>query len=172
MRTILRCCLLALLALLAREAGAELFRCVGPDGEVVFTDQKDVCPGADAFEPSGVVHSAPTPARRPPASRDALAEDAREAEADSWRRRKREAEERLEALQKRREWMKPYVNHCNRGGYVTTRDDAGIEQVVNCSLLRRDFAALDPLEAELREYLDTGLAEECRKAGCLPGWLR
>jgi len=165
-------------SLLAAAADAELFRCTGPDGRTIFTDQKDTCPGADPFEPSGVVLEAPTPSSTdraaPPAAvaGQPLADDVEAAHADQWKRRKLEAEQQIERIRQRREWMHPYVGHCNRGGYVTTRDDAGIQQVVNCSELRREFSSLEAQEAAAREYLTTGLPEECRKAGCLPGWLR
>ena len=64
------------------------------------------------------------------------------------------------------------MSYCNRGAYITTRDDAGIQQVVNCSELRREFHDLEAKEAAGRDYLANGLAEECRRAGCRPGWLR
>jgi hypothetical protein len=163
-------------SLLAAAADAELFRCTGPDGQTIFTDQKDTCPGAEPFEPSGVVLEAPTPGgterAAPPAAGPSLADDALAAQAEQWKRRKLEAEQAVERIRQRRDWMKPYVGHCNRGGYVTTRDDAGIQQVVNCSELRREFNSLEAQEAAAREYLTAGLPEECRKAGCLPGWLR
>jgi hypothetical protein len=89
-----------------------------------------------------------------------------------WQQKKRDAERAIERIEKQREWMRQYVSHCNRGGYVTTRDEAGIKQVVNCSVLRRNFDALAAEEAKAREYLTSGLREECRQAGCLPGWIR
>ena len=64
------------------------------------------------------------------------------------------------------------MGYCNRGAYVTTRDDAGLPQVVNCSELKREFHSLEEKEAAASAYLTTGLADECRKSGCLPGWLR
>lgn len=159
-------------------AAAELFRCLGADGQVVFTDQKSLCPGADPHEPSGVVHSvepqpAPSrPAAPAPSDPALLDRDVEAAMIEHWQQKKRDAEQAIAQIRKRREWMLPYVGHCNRGGYVTTRDDAGIQQVVNCSVLRREFDALEQQEAAARDYLTLGLREECRKAGCLPGWIR
>jgi hypothetical protein len=159
------------LALSATAARAELFRCTGPDGKTIFTDQKQNCPGAEPSEPSGVVHRAETPESAPAApSRAPGASD--ESEAMQWKQKKRDAESAIEQIEARRAWMKPYVGHCNRGGWVKTRDDAGIEQVVNCSLLRREYSELEQQQAAARDYLEKGLAEECRRAGCLPGWLR
>jgi hypothetical protein len=169
-------------ALGAGSAHAELFRCKGPDGKTIYTDQKETCPGADPFEPSGVVHKAVTPEPpsaepgRPdgPASHasDPLAEEAKADAAAQWKQRKLEAEQRVKSAQAQREHLEKYVSYCNRGAYVTTRDDAGIKQVVNCSELKREHSELEQQEAQAREYLETGLADDCRKAGCLPGWVR
>lgn len=161
----------------ATSASAELFRCVGPDGKLVYTDQKALCPGADPHEPSGtVLPLEPTPApARPAASapaEPALDPGTEAAMAAHWQQKKRDAEDVVAQIQQRRDWMQPYVGHCNRGGYVTTRDEAGIKQVVNCSVLRREFDSLEQQEAAARDYLSRGLRDECRKAGCLPGWIR
>jgi hypothetical protein len=170
--------ILALLSVsaLATAAHAELFRCIGPDGKTIFTDQKHTCPGADASEPAGVVHRAETP-ETPQGAPAARASDPHAATADAqaaahWKQKKREAEHQLEGIHARRDWIRKYVGYCNRGGWVTTRDDAGIQQVVNCTELHREFNGLETQEAAAREYLATGLSEECRRAGCLPGWLR
>lgn len=174
---------LALLAVtaLTTAAHAELFRCTGPDGKPVYTDRKATCPSAEASEPAGVVHHAETPeapahdaqaAAAPPASGRPAQEAAEEGAAAAWKQKKRDAEQRIEKLQERREWIRKYVSYCNRGAWVTTRDDAGIQQVVNCTDLHRELTSLETQEAEAREYLATGLPDECRRAGCLPGWLR
>jgi len=164
----------------ALPAAAELLRCQGPDGGTIFTDDPARCPGAEAYEPRATLQSAPgappgdgpqeTPAAA--ARRRDLAADAQEAEARRWARKKREAEEEIRQLAERREDLRRYVAHCNRGGDVLTRDAAGIKRTVSCDALRESFAELDVREAELRAYLDEGLADECRRAGCLPGWIR
>jgi len=163
---------LPLLGLLASPAGAELFRCTTPDGQTIFTDQKDTCPGAEPFEPSGVVHSAETPSAPPAAPRNPLADQAQAEQAHIWQEKKRDAEQAIEQIQAHRDYLQQYVSHCNRGGWVTTRDDAGIKKRVNCSELRAEFNGLEEQEAAARDYLENGLAEDCRKAGCLPGWIR
>ena len=55
---------------------------------------------------------------------------------------------------------------------MTTRDKAGIKRAVPCSEIRGEFDVLDQREARVRNYLENELPEECRRAGCLPGWLR
>src|SRR5262245_18723091 len=125
---------LVLVALSAVAAGAhaELFRCTGRDGKPVFTDQKHTCPGADASEPTGVVHhaesrTAPTNEAGPAAAaRDAGPEhaDLAEQQAALWKQKKLEAEQRIQKIEARREWIRRYVSYCNRGAWITTRDDA------------------------------------------------
>ncbi len=161
--------------LLAAPASAELFRCTGPDGKTIFTDQKGVCPDAESFEPDVVIHKAPNVSKERAAiarHRQWTDERAVDSAAQAWKQKQRDARARIDQIQQRREKMKPYVTHCNRGGYVTVRDDAGIQDVVNCSKLRHEFAQLDALEEDATRYLNDVLPEECRKAGCLPGWLR
>jgi hypothetical protein len=171
----------ALLAVsaLATAAHAELFRCTGPDGKTIFTDQKQTCPGAEASEPAGVIQRAETPDASKqndegvPASR---ADDSHPpgAEAEAfWKQKKRDAEQKVEEIRAQRESFGRFTGHCHRpDNYVVTRDDAGIEKVVNCSDLLREFHELETQEAAARDYLATGLSEDCRRAGCLPGWLR
>jgi hypothetical protein len=44
--------------------------------------------------------------------------------------------------------------------------------MANCSELKHELDEVETQEAAARDYLATGLAEECRRAGCLPGWVR
>jgi hypothetical protein len=176
--------LLLAVSLCATAARGELFRCTGPDGKVIFTDQKQNCPGAEPSEPTGVVHRAetPEPARRDPSgerpqpaslSRDPHATSVDAEAAARWRQKKLDAEQRLAKIQQQRVEMDRFVSHCNRPGrYVTTRDDAGIQQRVGCSELKRQFDDLAGQETAARDYLAKGLPDECRREGCLPGWVR
>jgi len=41
-----------------------------------------------------------------------------------------------------------------------------------CDVLRENAWALHRQEVALEGYLEEGLREECRRAGCLPGWVR
>ncbi|HKA16651.1 MAG TPA: DUF4124 domain-containing protein [Myxococcota bacterium] len=168
-------------AALAGAARAELFRCKGPDGKMIYTDQKHTCPGADPSEPTGVVHHAetPEPSRRgadvAPAAHapGAAATDPGAGAEEFWRQKKRDAEQQLAQIRAQRERFDISAGHCKRpGAYVVTRDDAGIQKVANCSELLREFHALEAKEAAARDYLASGLSDECRRAGCLPGWVR
>ena len=69
--------LLFAIALTGSAAHAELFRCTGPDGKTIFTDQKHTCPGAEPTEPTGVVHRAETPEAAPAAPSPSAPRDAR-----------------------------------------------------------------------------------------------
>jgi len=157
-------------------ARAELYRCVGPDGSVSFTDNPAVCGDARVHEPADVIQrvpASPAPAAlRPSASDTALREQA-EADAErSWREKRRQSEQELAALAARRDRLEGYALWCNRGGELYRKDDAGLERKVACGQVNRDLDALEERIAALDAYLEEGLAEECRRAGCLPGWVR
>lgn len=166
----------------AAPAAAELYRCQGPDGKTLFTDNKALCPGADAFEPSGELQTAPArPAPAPAGGGDArldraearrLSEEAERSEAARWRRMREEAERKIAAVAERREYLDQFVTACNRGRNVITRDDVGIKRTMSCDAIREEYASMDDEEAKLRNYLEQELPEACRRAGCLPGWLR
>jgi len=172
---------LALCAASARgAAAADLLRCQGPDGRVVFTDDKSVCPDSRPYTPAATVHEVSTPASRDPAAGDASRartrlekeEQATSAEAAVWRQRRMDKEDELRRATAEYDYLKSYVASCNRGNQVFTNDDAGIKTQISCRDLGARLAALDVRVQGLHDYLDRGLPEECRRAGCLPGWLR
>lgn len=169
-----------LAVLAAPRSNAELLRCETKDGNVIFTDDASLCPEAKPFEPSGTVHSVKpvTPAapsrqsRIEAMERQRLADQAEAGEAARWKRKKVEKEEEIRQVQLRREDLLRLMTWCNRGGRIVTYDDAGIKKAARCSDVRRELKALDQQEASARLYLEETLPEECRRAGCLPGWLR
>jgi hypothetical protein len=175
---------LALVALDAERGAAELFRCTGPDGKTVFTDDKSVCPNADQYQPKGEVHrGGPRPAalsadggesdpRQERATRREQALSAQSGEQARWQQLKASKENELQDVIAQRGRLVEYVSWCNRGGSVIRRDDAGIAQGVKCNELNTRLAELDGEADRLREYLSSGLEEECRQAGCEPGWIR
>jgi hypothetical protein len=157
---------------------AELFRCTGPDGRMVYTDDRSVCPAAEPFQPSAVLHGTERqgPAQRPERRSQALArdsaQDAEAGEAARWREMRLAKEEELRRIEAERRELAGFVAWCNRGGSVVARDDAGIKRNIRCNELRGMMDDLDERHGEIEEYLAQGLAEECRRAGCLPGWIR
>jgi hypothetical protein len=173
---------LALCALAPRiAAGADLLRCQGPDGRVLYTDDKSACPASKPYRPDAEVHEVSTPASVDPAAGDARRahaqererkEQAESAQAAVWRQRKTEKEDELRQVTSEYESLKTYVSFCNRGNYVFTDDESGLKTQVTCHDLSARLAALDVRVQSLRDYLDRGLPDECRRAGCLPGWLR
>lgn len=78
----------------------------------------------------------------------------------------------LEAIERRQASLERSVKHCNRGGELFTTLENGLKRGVSCDAVRSTVAKLDGRREELRAYLDGGLREECRKAGCRPGWIR
>jgi hypothetical protein len=183
MDTRLGLALLALLAVAALARGgarADLLQCIGPDGKTIYTDSKTVCPEAKPFEPGGAIQPGPPAAsesaggladRRQRAADRLRRAQAEEGEANRWRTRKTELEEALAAVQSRRSYVGSFLAMCNRGGSVVSRDAAGIKRPVPCQDMRAEYAALGEEEAQAQAALD-GLEEECRRAGCLPGWIR
>ena len=179
----LLCCALGaalLVVSVARDARGDLLRCPGPDGNIIFTDDPSVCPGAEPFEPSGTVHSVKPVApaaigrqqRLEAMERRRLMDEAEAGEIERWQLKKRTKEEELRGIASRREDLLRLLTWCNRGGRVVTYDDAGIKRAVRCSDVKKELKALDRQEASVRHYLKHELAEECRRAGCLPGWIR
>ena len=179
----LLCCALGaalLVVSVARDARGDLLRCPGPDGNIIFTDDPSVCPGAEPFEPSGTVHSVKPVApaaigrqqRLEAMERRRLMDEAEAGEIERWQLKKRTKEEELRDIASRREQLLGLVTWCNRGGRVVTYDDAGIKRAVRCSEVKKELKALEQQEASVRHYLKHELAEECRRAGCLPGWIR
>jgi len=164
----------------AHWAGADLLRCTGPDGRTVFTDDPAVCPGAAPYEPSGRVESVDPvePAasglenRLRAVERRRLADQAAAGEAKRWQQKKLEKQAELREVDARRGDLMQLITWCNRGGRVVTYDNAGIKQAMPCSDLRAELKDLDVREASIRDYLANTLPEECRRAGCQPGWIR
>ena len=156
---------------------ADLYRCQGPNGRITYTDNAGSCPQARKHETTGTVQtvpSAPPRAPRPTAFRGSasLPQQAAEAAEASWRQKKAQSEHELEQLEMRRESLRQAVTGCNRGGELWQKDDAGIKRKVSCRKVKGDFEGLESRLAHLRHYLDGGLEDECRRAGCLPGWIR
>ena len=48
----------------------------------------------------------------------------------------------------------------------------GIRSSYKCRDVDNEYEQVKARLAGLRLYLDDGLEEECRRAGCLPGWIR
>lgn len=164
-----------LLVLLAAPAAAEIYKCVGPDGQITFTSSPDACRGAVPHQPRGTVQRVPSaaapsraPARRAPSA--AVADD--EARAQRWRARRKNALAEQAKLAQEVEAYRQIVTGCNRGFTWNVEDETGIKKDFSCDGARASYAAKQQRLAELDEYLDHGLADECRRAGCLPGWVR
>jgi hypothetical protein len=166
------------IALAAAPAGAELYRCLSADGRTRYTDDPSSCAHPLPHEPRGALQPA-LPAREsagraaaPPAARE-LEREASEGHEAEWRGRVSQSRLELEQLEQRRAELERFVSHCNRGGEIFAREAAsGLKHGVSCDAVRGEHAAAQTRIAELRVYLESGIHEECRRAGCLPGWLR
>ncbi len=159
----------------ADRAGADLLRCVGPDGRTTFTDDPATCPDAKPFEPQGEIQTIPSDSTPGPAARSPRRRaepDPSEGDAQHWRAKKLEAESTLEALVLREEQLGRYITWCNRGRRLYQTDENGLKSRVACKDVREEYATIQTRRDALKAYLAGGLQEECRRAGCLPGWIR
>jgi hypothetical protein len=78
-----------------------------------------------------------------------------------WRGRRERAQQSLAAARDAlRETEDAFTKACRYQGGGT------------CDALRTRADALRRAEQALERYLESGLREECRRAGCLPGWIR
>jgi hypothetical protein len=176
---------LALLAA-AAPAGAEMYRCEGPDGTITFTGDASACPGARKHAPSRELQRVPGEGAEAPAP-DAVADptaeppapakrrstaDTEDAQAAMWKRKRTDAEAERRTVEHQLEEYVEMVNWCNRGGGVVLEDRVGVQRDYDCTEVRSEHDRLSARAAELRSYLAGGLEEECRREGCLPGWVR
>jgi hypothetical protein len=164
--------LILALGLAPGPGNAELYKCPGPDGKPLYTSDRSQCPGALAHEPKGSVQrslppSAPrggaAPARR-------LAED--EAEAQVWRAKRASAEAELRQAEAQLATLREVAGWCNRGREVWAQDGDGLRHDVDCGEVDAAERALRREHRRLETYLAEGLEDECRRAGCLLGWVR
>jgi hypothetical protein len=94
------------------------------------------------------------------------------ADEATWRGKKRTAESELEDARHAIERARVTVGDCNRHEIQVIGDDRARRLDEICTHARDELAKNTERSAELERYLEEGLAEECRAAGCLPGWIR
>jgi hypothetical protein len=174
----------ALACALAASVRAEIFKCVGANGDVRFTSDASQCPNAAPHAPKpGALQrveksEAPLASARPGAlttTRRAApaAHDTSAAAEGVWRGKKAEAERNLRTLEVAHERVIAAVRWCNKGHSVTTENPrTGLRQQVPCEDIDADRVKIEAELAKTRAYLEAGLEEECRQAGCMPGWIR
>ncbi len=170
--------LVAILILLslsaASPAAAEMYKCKGSDGKTLYTSDPSQCPGKKAHDLQGQVQSVerstPPASRRPgPTASPGFADS----ERGQWLQKKLEAEAALREGRARLGYLQRMVTACNRGAELYVEDDdTGIRSGYPCHLVKEDHAAAVQTVERAEHYLAEGLEEECRRAGCLPGWIR
>lgn len=157
-------------------AAADLYRCKDADGKVRYTDDASLCPGAAPHEPKGNIQriESVAPSPTPPASGGSFeaSEQALEAHEAAWRGKLQQARQERDALSKEVEQLEDLAGWCNRGGTVGHRDESGIFEKGSCDEVRASLQQKQGRFKQVQAYLREGIYEECRKAGCLPGWLR
>jgi len=160
----------------APPAQAEIYKCVGPDGKTLFTSDASQCPGAKRHEPTGRIQTLPTPSSPSGAAVPARRRGGSPAPSGGgealWRGKKMRAEAELRDLGHRIEYVRQAVKWCNRGHSLYAQDETGLRHEYDCDKVQNEFEQLKARQSGLRVYLDEGLEDECRRAGCLPGWIR
>jgi hypothetical protein len=175
---------LAVTLAFASAARAEIYRCVSANGEVRFTGDASQCPNAAPHAPRAETlqraerPEAPLASARPGVGASgrrpaAPAREASGAEEAAWREKKAEAESKVRSLESDHERVMAAVRWCNKGdGVLKENARTGLREQVSCRSVDADRARIEGQLEEARAYLESGLEEECRQAGCMPGWIR
>lgn len=169
------------LTLGAGPAAAELYKCTDAAGRVSYTGNPHDCRGrAERHETRREIQDSgtptPPPARtsRPRRPRSALAGTVsrEEASAAMWQGKRAQAESELRRIEATLPRWERLQTNCNRGADAWTTDEAGVKHKVSCDQITDALERAEAERTRLRAYLGGGLEEECRRAGCLPGWIR
>lgn len=168
-----------LLLVVPSGAEAELYRCTDAAGNVSYTGDPHSCRGSAARHETqrqiqstgpGATAKPASPRRRSqPRARGVEPEDGG---AALWQRKKRDAENQLREIDSELPRWVRFQARCNRGADAWYTDEAGIKHTVTCSQLAELRNRAEAEQSRLRAYLAGGLEEECRRSGCLPGWIR
>jgi len=153
---------------------SEIYHCTLADGTVTFTTDPASCGGgARPYEPSGNVQTLKSePIVVPPAPGPAAVSSVEDGQEVMWQRKRVDAERELGALEGGVDEFRQLVSWCNRGGDLTVENKYGLRQDYSCDDARVTYDRMSTRIEELRHYLGGGLDEECRRSGCLPGWIR
>jgi hypothetical protein len=183
--------LLAGLALGAAPAAAELIEYRLPDGSTGFTDaaehvppdaeivstREEAAPPPEASAPVEAERAAAAPAAP---ARDAEPEPDLEAEEEArWRERARQAQRAAREARIHAEAAERVYADC-RGSQsywmwrqrVPGWHDPELRDSTACQDEGAALQSAQEAVAEADSYLADGLFEDCRRAGCLPGWIR
>ena len=154
-----------------------IYKCTDDEGRTRYTSDPSHCPNAEKQvlkkQVQKVIEGEGRRRERvAPAARRASRNGSSDGLQSMWQGKRPAAERELEDVDRRLERMKQVIKACNRGGEWYKTDDAGIRQHISCEELRARDAELQSRRSELVEYLADGLEDECRRAGCQPGWVR
>ena len=181
MKIVTRVGLIALLMSAPGAASAELYRCTDAAGRVSYTGDPHDCRGrAERHETRREIQGSDNPtapaapasrARRPRPSLSGGG-SADEAAAAMWKGKRTQAETQLRRIEASLPRWERLQTHCNRGADAWYTDEAGIKHSVTCEQIADRIERAGAERSRLRAYLGGGLEDECRRAGCLPGWIR
>jgi Domain of unknown function (DUF4124) len=165
---------------LSGAARAEIYSCRGPDGNTIYSSDPAACPGTLPHAPSREVQrlggsSGGEEGAQPPGAqagpREAVPES-EDAQAAMWKRKRLDAEAEVKEIDRGIGEFKEIVTWCNRGGDLAIEDKVGVREDYSCEEAQATYDKMARRQKELHQYLSGGLEDECRRAGCLPGWIR
>jgi hypothetical protein len=161
--------------LFAAGAQAAIYKCTGPDGKTIYTGNRSQCPNAKPHvlkkKVQTVVDDGAVRRRRPgPAARRSGARD--DGLERMWKSKRPAAERNLMEAEERLSKMQNVIRACNRGGEWYRIEESGIRTHISCEELRAKLSQVQQRRDDLVHYLAEGLEDECRRAGCQPGWVR
>jgi hypothetical protein len=162
--------------LAASEARAEIYKCVGSDGKATFTSDPGACPGTKPHELKSkvqhVIEQPGTRARRAASPAVRRAGPRNDGHESMWRRKRPEAEAALQEVEGQLVKLGKAVKACNRGGEWYRTSESGIREHIPCEEFQTRLRDAEQKREQLVDYLAEGLEDECRRAGCQPGWVR
>jgi len=159
--------LASLLLLLPLAASGEIYRCPGPDGKVVF--QSAPCGDQQPYKPKGNVLRAPAGAPAPASPSTSAPGPAAHAPSGDkakderfWRAKFEQARADATKSEQQAEQARQRFHQCR--SYYSANN--------LCKSEKLKMIEAEERAAEARGYLESKIGEECRRAGCQPGWVR
>jgi hypothetical protein len=159
--------LASLLVLLPLAASGEIYRCPGPEGKVVF--QSAPCGDRQPYQPKGNVlrarPGAPAPAPRSTSAPRPAAQapsGGKTTDEPFWRGKFKQARADAKKLEQQAEQARKQFHRCRSRHSANSR----------CKSEKLKMLEAEKRATKARHYVENGIGEECRRAGCQPGWVR
>ncbi|MCG8589013.1 MAG: DUF4124 domain-containing protein [Proteobacteria bacterium] len=154
---------------------AEIYRCKTADGSIVYTSDRSGCPsGSSRVEPRRAIQRFDGP----PAASGSSKRPAKASSTDDpafeerWRGKYTATVDQLRNLERAIQNHRETLGNANCREVAVVRGVKRRRDLPDVCRLRSEILRLESRRDYLRNYLENELPEECRRAGCLPGWVR